>query len=748
VLQAAGAGTFGPRRLSAIILVVSLLVASPAGAGHEMTFYPSFYPQEISVRFVEPPGAAALLAKNALHAYAGVDAGGGARSLRHMESLQGYVVLTFRPGATAFAEAAARCAAAAAVGRALGPRAPFVAHPYAVTPYHDDFVHHFDLAQASGERTPGALPRISAGGTLGAALQSAGVARATADADAVLEEVSVSALRAPVETHLGGWHGPPWIKEGWFHAWLLHAPALPAAARRAAEELLRRRTELTYQPPAERVALERRLVSAASAGCERVVLGYTLRREPLNDDYSEGVENVAVDGQSGIATPIFVRTVKLKDFPWNGWLHTGTAPPARAAWNPIAGFTDDGGRMVWAAVGDPAMLLDPDNGRWIANRVRPVSVSEPGTAVDVPADALVPAAGELKAAGAGVTAGTKIVYRVLFSKFHDGQPMAAADLLFAYAFASREHDPDIDRATAVIRASLAAVRIARVDTEIRDLGDMKLPYQVPHVEVYLKPAADPRYAAALAPPWSPVPWQVLALMEQAVARGVGAYSEPEARRRAVPWLDLVRDTKIRPRLLALAADFERRAWVPEALREHVTAEQARARWRALREFHKKTGHVLVTAGPYQIGKHTAAGVTLPVFRDFSYPLGVGSFDQYPIPLHAYVRTAEQRGARLEIQADVEEIEKSGRSYKIVRGPFRSQPPTEKTREPLTAHWTVIGAGDEVAATGTSHDVQNGRLVVDLAGRLKPGSYRVLLALALNGNLVNPKVTVIPYRAGE
>ena len=738
--------TFGPRRLS-IILVVFLLV-SPAGAGHEMTFYPSFYPQEISVRFVEPPGAAALLAKNALHAYAGADAGGGARAVRHMESLQGYVVLTFRPGAGAFTDAAARCAGAAAVSRALGARAPFVAHPYAVTPYHDDFVHHFDLAQAARERTRGALPRIRAGGVLGAALQSAGVARAVTDADAVLEEVSLSALRAGVETRLAGWHGPPWIKEGWFHAWLLQAPGLPAAARRSAEELVRRRTDLTYLPPAERVALERRLVSAASAGCERVVLGYTLRREPLNDDYSEGVENIAVDAQSGIATPIFVRTVKLKDFPWNGWLHAGTAPPARAAWNPVAGFTDDGGRMVWAAVGDPALLLDPDNGRWIPNRVRTVSLSEPRTAVDVPADALVPAAGELKTAGAGVTAGTKIVYRVLFSKFHDGQPMAAADLLYAYAFASRERDADIDRATVVMRASLAAVRITRVDTEIRDLGDMKVPYQVPQVEVYLKPAVDQRYAIAVAPPWSPVPWQVLALMELAVARGVGAYSEQEAKRRAVPWLDLVRDTKTRPKLLALAADLERRAWVPEALREHVSAEQARERWRALREFQKKTGHFLVTAGPYQMGKHTANSVTLPVFRDFSYPLGVGSFDQYPIPLHAYVRAAEQRGSRIEIQADVEEIEKSARSYKIVRGPFRPQPPTEKTREPLTAHWTVIGPGDEVAASGASREVQNGRLVVDLTGQLKPGAYRVLLALALNGNLVNPAVATMAYRVSE
>src|SRR2546422_10569572 len=86
--------------------------------------------------------------------------------------------------------------------------------------------------------------------------------------------------------------------------------------------------------------------------------------------------------------PIFVRTVKLKDFPWNGWLRVAVPGRPRAAWNPVAGFGDAAGRMVWSAVGDPALLLDPDSGRFIANRARPQSVSE---VADAPADALHPA---------------------------------------------------------------------------------------------------------------------------------------------------------------------------------------------------------------------------------------------------------------------------------------------------------------------------------------------------------------------
>ena len=38
-----------------------------------------------------------------------------------------------------------------------------------------------------------------------------------------------------------------------------------------------------------------------------------------------------------------------------------------------------------------------------------------------------------------------------------------------------------------------------------------------------------------------MPWHVLALMEAAVERGFAAFSQTEAARRGLPWLDLVRD---------------------------------------------------------------------------------------------------------------------------------------------------------------------------------------------------------------
>jgi len=121
---------------------------------------------------------------------------------------------------------------------------------------------------------------------------------------------------------------------------------------------------------------------------------------------------------------------------------------------------------------------------------------------------------------------------VLLSKTHDGQRMTVADVLYPYAFAARwstpgsagrKYDPVVERATALARRSVRRHPRARRPQEVKELGDMQLMYDVPEVEVYLKPGVDPRDAAAIAPPWSPVPWQVLALMEEAVARGLAPF---------------------------------------------------------------------------------------------------------------------------------------------------------------------------------------------------------------------------------
>src|SRR5262249_4059660 len=186
-------------------------------------------------------------------------------------------------------------------------------------------------------------------------------------------------------------------------------------------------------------------------------------------------------------------------------------------------------------------------------------------------------------------------------------------------------------------------------------------------EVYVAPVARaPEQVAVQAPPWSALPWHVLVLMEEAVKRGLGAFSEEEARRRGIRWLDLARDPKTREALVGRADTFARQPYVPESLKRFVTADEAQNRWTALAQFARRRGHLLVTNGPYQLQKWTDGAVTLEVFRDFANPLGVGSFDRFAIPHRAYVTRIAARADRLEVGAEVERVEKFLRDHRLVR----------------------------------------------------------------------------------
>jgi hypothetical protein len=743
------------RRLRSLVVVGLLLIVGGASAsygGHEMPFYPAYYPQEITLETLAPAAAPARFAKNTLHGYLGADPWAGRSApggVSPVESLGGWVVVTLNPARAGDREA--RCATARRVVTGLAADAPgFTLHPYPVTPYHADYLRHADLAEralaAARAPEPAGAPalRVRARGRLAERL--VGARRAAGDGawDAVVEEIPTTEVLSRATT-VNGWMGPPWIKEGWFQAWVLLAPAIrDADGRRRVDEALQRVTAGADRLE-DRIARERELVGALGAGCERVTAGYTLRREWVNADYSAGVENVAADAQAGLDSAIFVRTVKLKDFPWNGWLTLGLPERPAAAWNPVGGFTDAAGRLIWAAVGDPALFPEPYNDGWTDNRVRVESVESPGRPIPVVRDALAPErdTGVLREVGEGRTARSRITYQVLSSAFHDGSRTGVADALYGYAFAAawggggRDTDALVARATAPAREALVGVKVLRVETKTLRFGEIVMQYEVPIVDVYLsRGGLEPHALATLAPPWSAVPWPALALMEEAVRRGVGAFSAEEARRRGVPWLDVVRDARARERLVALLRELEAKAWVPPALARLVDEREARRRWGALARFAAERGHFLVTNGPYELHTQAPNRVVLRVVRDFSYPLGVGSWDRYPLPLRAFVTRAEVRGERLELGLEVERLERFAREHRITAEPLTARFADKDAARPV-CHFVVVGPGGTVARAGSVAPTAPGVCVIALGGLPRPAT--VLVAPALNGNLVNPHV---------
>jgi hypothetical protein len=119
----------------------------------------------------------------------------------------------------------------------------------------------------------------------------------------------------------------------------------------------------------EKINIKRELLSLLTRNCRRVIIGYTAKKEYFNSDYSAGIENIGFDSHAGFNSPIFIRTVKLKDLPWNGWLRLGTNATPSSAWNPMAGFIDNAGRLIWFTLGDPALFPAPYNADWVLNRI-------------------------------------------------------------------------------------------------------------------------------------------------------------------------------------------------------------------------------------------------------------------------------------------------------------------------------------------------------------------------------------------
>jgi hypothetical protein len=175
---------------------------------------------------------------------------------------------------------------------------------------------------------------------------------------------------------LNGWLGPRWVRSGWFHAYraLAESPQEPGE-RRKIQERVARLQAADYRDSAERINLERDLVRSLESGCRTMVAGFTVKREFFTADFSAGIENISFDALEGFNSPMFLRTVKLKDFPWNGSLRLGIAARPDAAWNPVSGFTDPFGRLAWYAISDLAALPSPYEAGWTLNRISEIEIS-------------------------------------------------------------------------------------------------------------------------------------------------------------------------------------------------------------------------------------------------------------------------------------------------------------------------------------------------------------------------------------
>ena len=756
------------------IMVAGLVVAGGQGsAGHSVGHFPSFYPDEIRIEAVDPAAAAKGLTEETLHAYVGAApafAGPVPKHVGSVRSLGSILMISFNRGSSRFASADARCAAARGFMAALRKERAggFIFHPYPVTPYHADYVHHLDRVEAAMAAVGGAIEpdrseKLGAKGQIAAEIVRARWSLAATGADIVLEEMPVDELLASTGLPFDGWSGAPWAKEGWFEAHRLLMPTLDAAAREQIEDTYTRLIHGETLGLAERADLERRLVTALTEGCARMVVGYTAKDEFIDAAYPAGIENVAYNSLNGLNSPVFLRTVKLKEYPWNGKLRLGVRERSAGAWNPVAGFTDPMGRLIWSAIGDPAMIQFPFNASWMPNRVQSVVTRVEGQSggIRVPAEAfrLQPETGLPQAVAPRTVASAKVVYEVLASPFEDGSEMGPADVIYPFVFAYRRgakagggedaREPRLASTFAAMQERLVGLRIVRVERTKHVIAEnWEILTNTPVVEVYLRGVPhDELQVAAVAPPWSTMPWHLLVLMEEAVTRGYAAFSEGESARRRIPWMDLVRDRDLRTKLLSLIAQFERESFRPEPLTEYVTAEDAQARWRALAAFVEKNGHFLVTNGPYRLAEWDSQSVVLRAVREATYPLGFGTFDRFVNPPRAEIESATLDGGTIAVRASAEIVLKAGRDYRLTKEPLLRTTMRGTFGMLVVSRYLLIGPDGKVRSLDKMHWENDGRFTIDLPERLPPGEYTVNLAIFLDGNSMVPSAKSLRFRIG-
>ena len=176
----------------------------------------------------------------------------------------------------------------------------------------------------------------------------------------------------------------------------------------------------------------------------------------------------------------------------------------------------------------------------------------------------------------------------------------------------------------------------------------------------------------------------------------------------------------------------------------MNAQQAKERYARLREFHAAHGHWLVTNGPYLLGRWDGAKAVLNVFRDPTYPKGLGSFNAYAVPLKAHVTRVERRGEGAVVHTETEWLERLGRDTRIVRGSFAQRlaermagagaPPAPVCR------YVLVRPDGGIAAAGEVRAGSNGVCQLGLA----KGSSRLMVTAVLEDNAANVPIKIVPW----
>ena len=353
---------------------------------------------------------------------------------------------------------------------------------------------------------------------------------------------------------------------------------------------------------------------------------------------SAKLEGLVNDFGAGITSKYSLLNARSAD--GNALIDIGVKQIHQGSWNTIAGLQDLYGRSIYFMVADTGSFRNPYTGDVIPFRSQWTDISTGGPVgkVDVPADAIRwnQTLQQWVKVGDGANATSKVTFKPLYSKWHNGIPMDVSDMMYADYFSSewgtdlgpedRTVDPEY---TATASEALKLSKGTRyISPDIIESYNDIWHY-------------DEKEIAGSSVLFPTEPWEITAASERLVMNGKLAYSRSEAQAMGVGWYDpIVKEHAdlIKEELQKMKSE----QFVPAPLKGVITVQDAIRRYDASINWINNHGHAIISNGAFYLDSFNPAGgtITIKAFRDSSYPFETGHWSLYETPRLASITSVD------------------------------------------------------------------------------------------------------------
>ena len=312
-------------------------------------------------------------------------------------------------------------------------------------------------------------------------------------------------------------------------------------------------------------------------------------------------------------------------------LDIGVKQIHQGSWNTITGVQDLYSASIHSLIADAATFRHPYTGEVVSFRSpwREITTEGPIGKIDVPSDVIKwnQTLQQWVQAGEGSTAISKVTFTPLYSNWHHGIPMDVSDMMYAdyftYEWGTNTGPGDRTVDPEYTPAASEALNLSKGSRYITP----------DNIESYIDIwHYDEKEIAGSGAFFATEPWEILAASERIVMDGRLAYSRSEAQAKGVEWYDpIVREHA--DMIKAELQTMKNEQFVPPALRDIITVEDAIKRYDASISWIENHGHAIIRNGAFYLENFNVAGgtITINAFRDSSYPFEVGHWSKYEIP---------------------------------------------------------------------------------------------------------------------